>query len=198
MMLLLLLVLLASASGSSQAAPAPTFDCKVFNCTCQGFADYYGAISGVGWGCVPQPAGKEWWSAHGCSARTNGSHYCDGPACKLSGHAPCQSPPGPPAPSPPSPPSPPARQCSEWSTNSATCLEHYDVVWPDLLPETGPTWVNTMPIGNGEYAANVWFDQHTGTFSALLASTGAWSEGGELLKIALLNGSRHATLTRTF
>jgi hypothetical protein len=30
-------------------------NCSLFGCTCQGFADYFGAIAGTGWGCAPQP-----------------------------------------------------------------------------------------------------------------------------------------------
>jgi hypothetical protein len=78
-----------------QPHPGKAMNCSLFNCTCQGFADYYGAIAGTGWGCAPQPAGKDWWAAHHCNAKTKGG-FCDGPACKLAGHAPCEPPsPGP-------------------------------------------------------------------------------------------------------
>ena len=76
--------------------PSPAFNCSLFGCTCQGFANYYGAIKGVGWGCAPQPAGRMWWSGHDCNAATQHGQFCDGPACTLPGHAPCD----PPAPSP--------------------------------------------------------------------------------------------------
>jgi hypothetical protein len=66
----------------------PPLPCSAFNCSCQGFADYYGAIAGEGWGCAPEPAGKQWWSSHGCTERSK-SAYCKGPACSLPGHAPC-------------------------------------------------------------------------------------------------------------
>jgi hypothetical protein len=71
-------------------------NCTVFGCTCQGFADYYGAVAGKGWGCAPQPAGKSWWSQHNCNEHSKAG-YCAGPACKLPGHHPCDPPvaPGP-------------------------------------------------------------------------------------------------------
>ena len=73
-------------------SPTPAFNCSLFGCTCQGFADYYGAIGGVGWGCAPQPAGRDWWSRHRCNAATQDGKFCGGPACKLVGHAPCDPP----------------------------------------------------------------------------------------------------------
>ena len=69
--------------------PATPMDCKLFGCTCQGFADYFGAIAGQGWGCSPIAAGPAWWSAHHCNAKISSGKYCDGPACTLPGHAPC-------------------------------------------------------------------------------------------------------------
>ena len=42
--------------------PAP-WDCSLFNCTCQGFADYYGTHPGKGFGCAP-PAAQNWWKQH--------------------------------------------------------------------------------------------------------------------------------------
>ena len=54
----------------------------------------------------------------------------------------------------------------------------------DLIDDSSsPTWINTMPVGNGRYAANVWVDKTAGTINALIASGGAWSEAGELLKV---------------
>ena len=69
--------------------PATPMDCKLFGCTCQGFADYFGAIAGRGWGCSPISAGPAWWSTHQCNAKISSGKYCDGPACTLPGHAPC-------------------------------------------------------------------------------------------------------------
>ena len=114
-----------SAAPAPPAPPAPpsppappAMNCTLFGCTCQGFADYYGAVAGTGWGCAPQPAGKKWWSGHDCAVKSkagfcNGlfpvfppfpsvfsvfflSELSAGPACKLPGHAPCDpSSPGP-------------------------------------------------------------------------------------------------------
>ena len=64
-------------------AAAPSINCSLFECSCQGFADYYGAIAGEGWGCAPQPAGASWWSKHHCTQRAKGGGFCQGPACKM-------------------------------------------------------------------------------------------------------------------
>ena len=105
-------------------------NCTLFGCTCQGFADYYGAVAGSGWGCAPQPAGKAWWSRHGCDVKSKAGcktasnlpqlltasnlqflisgtfmrdccvlSVCNGPACKLPGHAACDPPGAGPGPS---------------------------------------------------------------------------------------------------
>jgi hypothetical protein len=122
------------------------WDCKIVNCSCQEYADYYGTIAGYGFGCAPS-ASYGWWSttAH-CAAKAKSGKYCDGPACHLAGHAPCQNPHPPAPPSPAPPPARPARQCSSWSADPLGCVGYYNVEWDGLLPEQGPTWVNTMPV----------------------------------------------------
>ena len=92
---------ITETSSREQSTPTSALNCSLFNCSCQGFADYYGAVAGEGWGCCPQPEGKDWWSTHHCTARTHGS-YCDGPACKLPHAATC--PPHKPVPPPPTTP----------------------------------------------------------------------------------------------
>jgi len=68
----------------------------------------------------------------------------------------------------------------------------YAVHWPTLLPEPGKnkgggaTYLNSMPLGNGHVAANVLFDSGSGKLVALIASSSAWAESGELMKVALL------------
>jgi hypothetical protein len=82
--------------------PAPTpFNCSVFNCTCQGFADYYGTHAGHGFGCAPSDA-QVWWKQHKCQANAH-CLCCKGPACSLPDPSPCICP----APTPPTPPTPP-------------------------------------------------------------------------------------------
>lgn len=73
-----------------------------------------------------------------------------------------------------------------------TDASQYSVTWDALLPEPGtnqgggPTYLNSMPIGNGEFAANVLLDQTTGKVTCLISASSAWSEAGELMKVALL------------
>jgi len=57
-------------------------------------------------------------------------------------------------------------------------LEPYHVVW--TTPGTGP--VDSMPLGNGDVALNVWTERH-GDVAFYLAKTDAWSQNGELLKL---------------
>merc|ERR1712178_571371 len=38
--------------GKASCAQEWELDCNVFNCTCQGFADWYGAVNGRTWGCA--------------------------------------------------------------------------------------------------------------------------------------------------
>ena len=179
----------AGAGKTGRAQHAAPWSCSVFGCTCQGMADYYGAIAGYGFGCAPAPA-MHWWSdTKHCAAKAQNESYCKGPACLLPGAAPCQQPaPGPaPRPAPPAPaPAPPSTLCASWGSDTAGCLRHYDVEWDGLWDDSqSPTWINTMPVGNGRFAANVWIDR-TGTISALISAPGAWSEAGELLKVGLV------------
>ena len=44
------MAMLASLALMATAASAP-FDCSPFNCTCQGFSDYYGMVA-----CIPAPS----------------------------------------------------------------------------------------------------------------------------------------------
>ncbi len=58
------------------------FDCKPFNCTCQGWADYFGADQSAphyGNGCAP-PDAVAWSTVHKCRAATTGT-YCVGVGC---------------------------------------------------------------------------------------------------------------------
>ena len=52
-----------------------------------------------------------------------------------------------------------------------------------MLPDTNTTYMNTMPIGNVDVAANVWTDG-VATVSLLLSSAHAWNEGSQLYKLA--------------
>ena len=93
-----------SPPPSPPPPPAVALNCTLFGCTCQGFANYYGAVATKGWGCCPQPAGREWWSAHHCGAAISPtSRYCNGTACSEAGACtsscvinppPCKGPPG--------------------------------------------------------------------------------------------------------
>jgi alpha-L-fucosidase 2 len=53
-----------------------------------------------------------------------------------------------------------------------------DVTWDSL----GTNENNSMPIGNGDIALNVWTEQN-GDIVLLLAKSDAWSENGQLLKL---------------
>jgi hypothetical protein len=53
-----------------------------------------------------------------------------------------------------------------------------DVVWHSL----GTNENDSMPVGNGDLAANVWTEQN-GDLVLLLAKSDAWSENGQLLKL---------------
>ena len=112
------LLAFAPALGSCTLLQPP-FNCTtLFNCTCQGFADFYGTHAGQGFGCAPPPA-RDWWRQHHCNANGN-CPCCKGPACALPDAAPCICPPPtPPTPIPtPAPPvichaplAPPTRTC---------------------------------------------------------------------------------------
>ncbi len=53
-----------------------------------------------------------------------------------------------------------------------------DVVWNSL----GTNENNSMPLGNGDIALNVWTEQN-GDIVLLLAKSDTWSENGQLLKL---------------
>src|SRR5580658_10308464 len=53
-----------------------------------------------------------------------------------------------------------------------------NVTWNSL----GTNENNSMPIGNGDIAVNVWTEQN-GDIVLLLAKSDAWSENGQLLKL---------------
>src|SRR5579862_5691517 len=61
-----------------------------------------------------------------------------------------------------------------------------DVTWNSL----GTNESNSMPLGNGDIALNVWTEQN-GDILLLLAKSDAWSENGQLLKL----GRVHVKLT---
>ena len=76
-----------ASTGPVNVDSQPPFNCSVFGCTCQGFADYFGTHSGKGFGCASDAA-KQWWIARRCNANANCA-CCKGPACSLPGAAPC-------------------------------------------------------------------------------------------------------------
>ena len=53
-----------------------------------------------------------------------------------------------------------------------------DVTWNSL----GTNENNSMPLGNGDIALNVWTEKN-GDIVLLLAKSDAWSENGQLLKL---------------
>src|SRR5580658_4370430 len=53
-----------------------------------------------------------------------------------------------------------------------------DVAWHSL----GTNENNSMPLGNGDLALNIWTEQN-GDIVLLLAKSDAWSENGQLLKL---------------
>jgi hypothetical protein len=58
-----------------------TFDCGSFNCTCQGFADWYGAVNGRTYGCAATATAVKWSSAHACRTSMTPDAYkggCEG------------------------------------------------------------------------------------------------------------------------
>ena len=70
----------------------------------------------------------------------------------------------------------------------AAPISAYDVVWTDLQSESSQFYTNTMPIGNGYLAANVLGgDLQAGSVALLVSQSGAWSEAGELIKVAVVN-----------
>ena len=64
------------------------------------------------------------------------------------------------------------------------------VTWTTLLPEPGknkegmPTYLNTMPIGNGHVAGNVVMEENVLTI--LISASSSYGGDGEVLKVALL------------
>lgn len=75
---------------SQEMLPVPPRDdwtCGLFNCTCQGFANYYGTHPGKGFGCAPVIA-QTWWKSRDCNAQGDCA-CCQGPACSLPHAAPC-------------------------------------------------------------------------------------------------------------
>lgn len=57
-------------------------------------------------------------------------------------------------------------------------MEQNDVTWNFL----GTNENDSMPLGNGDVALNVWTEQN-GDIVLLLAKSDAWSENGQLLKL---------------
>jgi hypothetical protein len=63
-------------------------------------------------------------------------------------------------------------------------LSSYDVVWRDASYPGAEFGTSSMPVGNGDAAANVWW--HDGALFALLAKGDAWTEWHDLFKIGRL------------
>src|SRR5580700_8853279 len=57
-------------------------------------------------------------------------------------------------------------------------VEANDEMWNSL----GTNENNSMPLGNGDLALNVWTEQN-GDIVLLVAKSDAWSENGQLLKL---------------
>ena len=60
----------------------------------------------------------------------------------------------------------------------------YDVNWQDPTYPGQEFGTASLPVGNGDAAANIWWDQ--GSLYALLAKGDAWSEWHDLLKLGRL------------
>jgi len=68
-------------AGKASCAQEWEFDCKMFNCTCQGFADWYGTVNGRSYGCAATATAQKWWAAHRCVATASPGSYrggCEG------------------------------------------------------------------------------------------------------------------------
>ena len=146
------LVVLASLPGMAAAAAAAAvapFDCTPFNCTCQGFSDYYGMVACIppptlnggkcGFGCAP-PESFGWWSAtKNCTTHTAGA-YCDGAGCKLPGCK-CLAAKAPVAPPPPPPPPPPIQPCPPAAD------ANYTEEWCSVASHPMPSWFEDAKFG---------------------------------------------------
>jgi hypothetical protein len=60
-------------------------------------------------------------------------------------------------------------------------ISEYNVLWESQSRNSR----GSMPVGNGDIAANVWVD-HTGELQFYISKTDAWNENGSLLKIGKL------------
>jgi hypothetical protein len=83
----------ASLPDNAVGLQAP-WDCKIVNCSCQDFANYYSTHPDRGFGCAPVAA-QNWWKHKPCNKYDGAEKCCGGPACSLPGHAPCICPHGP-------------------------------------------------------------------------------------------------------
>ena len=69
-------------------------------------------------------------------------------------------------------------------------VSDYDVIWNDIQHESATFYTNTMPIGNGDLAANVIAgDALLGNLSVLISQSSAWSEAGDLIKVGIVEFS---------
>ena len=67
---------------------------------------------------------------------------------------------------------------------AGTCdVSSYNVVWNNFMNETSGFYINTMPLGNGDLAANLWFDEEGGRIIFIVSSQRAWSEANQVIKI---------------
>src|SRR6267378_8193424 len=64
------------------------------------------------------------------------------------------------------------------SAQQTSFIEKNGVTWNTI----GTNENNSMPLGNGDIALNVWTEQN-GDIVLLLAKSDAWSENGQLLKL---------------
>ena len=132
--------------------PAGGFDCSVFNCTCQGMANYFGKSNHTTWGCAP-PSAQKWWNAQKCDPKHCNTGLCAGPGCKIPGAFPCFHPPPPPEPHPMGQPVflweedawvAAATEIKKASPNTSV------VVWMDtMLVYTGWNWSPSGAAHNG-------------------------------------------------
>jgi hypothetical protein len=65
--------------------------------------------------------------------------------------------------------------------DGSSFVSHHDVRWHSL----GTNENDSLPLGNGDLAANVWTGQN-GDLVVLLAKADAWAESGELVKLGRL------------